>query len=363
MGAICFATWPSEVLLLFFKFLDLPSFIRLKTGYRSRLFMDIVGFYHLCTGHLCQFDDYSFAMFLPFFFGFCDVMCTSSKFMGFLHRLSGFKNVVVRGNHLHMALRLTRVESLIIVLWSLNSVDIIEQVLSVEPTLRFLIYGGKSICLIPLCLEYLEDSGWRTGIHDIQTWLWQQKCNQFLRTCKSLWLTNPGSVVHSGRVNNGRFSSSAISYAQCHGCALRPMDFSITNQSVGALGFNSAHVKELFLDAFVRSFGATQMSVEIAITSTSLEFDIELSKEDGCSIVLACVAYGSSLGNVVDFIRNPEIFMMRSNLLTSSRLGYGADNFFNTTYQPELLWRHDALNIVTVVHESMQSDVLIDFLL
>ena len=123
MGAICFATWPSELLLFFLQFLDMPSFIRLKTGYRSRLFMDIAGFYHLCTGHLNQNDDYSFAMFLPFFFGFCEVMCTSSEFMGFLHRLSGFKNVVVRGNHLHMALRLTRVESLIIVLWSLSSAD------------------------------------------------------------------------------------------------------------------------------------------------------------------------------------------------------------------------------------------------
>ena len=363
MGVTCFATWPWVVLLLLLKFLDLPSYIKLQAGHRSCFLKDNFGFYQLCTAHLNENDDYSLATFLPFFFGFCEVMSTSSEFMWFLNRLSRFRNLVVRENYLDMAMRLTRVESLALVLWSLTSADTIEHVLPVELTLRFLVHCGKSICLIPLCLEYLEDFGWLTGFHDIPTWLWQQKCNNFLRTCKSLWLTDPGVVMRSGLVSHGRFSSTAMAFAQCRGRDLLPMDFSMMNQSVGVLGFNSSFVKELFVDAFVRSFGAKQMSVEIAITATSLELEIELLKENGCSIVLVCVAYGSCLAKVVDFIGNPKVFKMCSNMLTSSRLGYGADNLFNAICQPELLWRHDAPYIPFVVNESMQADVFQDVLL
>ena len=137
MGVLRFVTWPTEVLLLLLKFLYLPSFIQLKIGHRSLSFKDTVGFYQLCTGYLNQNDDYSFATFLPHFFGCSEAKSAPQEFIRFLSRLTSFKNFVVRENYLHMALRLTRVESLVIVLWSLSSVDTIQEVLIVEPHLRF----------------------------------------------------------------------------------------------------------------------------------------------------------------------------------------------------------------------------------
>ena len=148
MGVLCFVTWPTEVLLLLLKFLDLHSFIRLKIGHRLLSFKDTIGFYQLCTGYLNRNNDYSFVTFLPHFFGCSKAKSAPQEFIRFLNRLTAFKIFVVRENYLHMALRLTRVESLIIVLWSLSPVDTFEEVLAVEPYLRFVVYWGKSICLL-----------------------------------------------------------------------------------------------------------------------------------------------------------------------------------------------------------------------
>ena len=60
---------------------------------------------------------------------------------------------------MHIALRMTRVESMIIVKWSLEAVDTVGEIDTVEPSLRLLVFGGKSIYVIPLLLEYSEGSG------------------------------------------------------------------------------------------------------------------------------------------------------------------------------------------------------------
>ena len=231
-----------------------------------------------------------------------------------------------------------------------------------EPSLRLLVFGGKSIYEIPLLLEYGEGSGWLTGLQNIEALLWQQKCNAFITTCKSLWITNPGPVTSCGReITLSRFGRTKVAYAHCWGCDLHSMDYSSMNYAVGILGFNSLSVKEIFLDAFVRSFRATQMFVEFAITSRYITIEIQLSKDDeyNAGVAIGCVAYGSSLDAVTDFLQDDESFRMHGNMFTSTsgERGHGQVLLFNAMHQPELLWRHDILQIDTVVKETMASGV------
>ena len=158
-----------------------------------------------------------------------------------------------------------------------------------------------------------------------------------------------------------RFGRTEVAYAHCWGCDLHSMDYSSMNYAVGILSFNSLSVKEIFLDAFVRNFGATQMFVEFAITSRYVTIEIQLSKADGYNtgVNMGCVAYGSSMEAVTDFFRDDDSFMMHGNMFTSTSRGRGRQQvlIFNAMHQPELLWRHDILQIDTVVKESMASGV------
>ena len=107
-----------------------------------------------------------------------------------------------------------------------------------------------------------------------------------------------------------------------------------------------------------------QMLVEFQITSKYITIDIQLSKDDeyNAGVTIGCVAYGSSLDAVTDFLRDDESFIMHGNMFTSTsgERGHGQVLLFNAMHQPELLWRHDILRIDTVVKESMASDVAMD---
>ena len=106
------------------------------------------------------------------------------------------------------------------------------------------------------------------------------------------------------------------------------------------------------------------MFVEFAITSQYITIEIQLSKDDeyNTGIAMCCVAYGSSLDAVTDFLRDDESFIMHGNMFTSTsrERGHGQVLLFNAMHQPELLWRHDILRIDTVVQDSMASDVPMD---